>query len=52
MNMRMQMKVLSPGVQYRQKPDICTEAFGIGGDCEQCFRRGAEKDSIDFFRVL
>src|SRR5207253_8059455 len=52
MQMRMQVEVLSPRVQYRQETDRCAQTFAIGGDPKQRFRSRAEQDAVDLTRIL
>ncbi len=39
------MKVLSPGMQHRQKADPGTEVPSVGGDLQQGFGGGAEENA-------
>src|SRR5262245_7685422 len=39
MDMRMDLQILSPGVENAEESDLRTQMFGIGGDLQQ--RRGA-----------
>ena len=41
------MKVLSPGMQHRQKTDPGTEVPWVGGDLQQGFGGGMEEKAID-----
>ena len=43
----MEMQVLTPGVQHGKEADGGTKMFGIGGDGEQSFGSGLEKDGIN-----
>ena len=45
--MRMQQKVLSPGVQHGEEADDRTQVLGVSGDGEQGLRHGAEQDGVD-----
>ena len=42
-DMIMGQQVRSPGVQDGEEPDLCAEAFGIGGDFEQGLGTGLEQ---------
>src|ERR1035438_445030 len=50
--MRMQMKVLSPGVKDCKKPNRSAEMFGIGRNREQGPRHRAEQNAINLAPVL
>jgi hypothetical protein len=41
------MKVLSPGMQHRQKTDSGAEMPWVGGDLQQGFGGGTEEKAID-----
>ena len=47
MEVWMMMKVLSPGMQHRQKTDPGAEVPWIGGDLQQGFGGGMEEKAID-----
>src|SRR5882724_5176800 len=44
---RMEMKVLSPGVKDGEEADLRAQMLGIAGDDEERFRYGAEEKIID-----
>ena len=46
-DMRMHLKILSPGVQDAEEADLGAEMFGIGGDFEQSRGAGAEQEIIN-----
>ncbi len=46
------MKVLSPGMQHRQKTDPGTEVLGVGGDLQQGLGRGPEQEAVKHPLVL
>jgi hypothetical protein len=46
MEMGMRMKVLSPGMQHRQKAEPGAEVLGVGGDLQQGFGGGTEEHAI------
>ena len=48
----MKMQVLTPGVQHGKEADGGSEMFGIGGDGEQSFRPGLEKDGVNPPQIL
>src|SRR6202035_779261 len=52
MQVRMEMQVLTPGVQHGEEADGSAEVSGIGGDGEQSFRSCLKQDGIDLSRVL
>ncbi len=52
MQVRMEMQVLTPGVQHGKKADGSAEVFGVGGDGEQSFGSGLKQDGIDLSLVL
>ncbi len=43
MDMGMKKQILPPSVQHGKKADLGAKMFGIGGDFEQGFCRGAEQ---------
>src|ERR1700730_7421287 len=45
--MRMKMKVLPPGMKHGQKANRRAQTFGISGNREQRFRRGAKQDAVN-----
>jgi hypothetical protein len=52
MNMRMKFEFLTPGVQYAEESDFCTEMLGIAGDFEKRFGTGAKQEIVDELLVL
>ena len=52
MDMRMDLQILSPGVQDAEESDLSTQVFGIGCDLQQSGGTGAEQKVIDHFLVL
>ncbi|SRR5579875_1032660 len=50
--MRMRVKVLSPGMEHRLKADLCAQTLGIGGKLQERFGRRAEHDAINHALVL
>src|SRR5580700_7234210 len=50
--MRMEVKVLSPGVKDGQKTNGSAQASGVGRDHKQCFRSRAEENAIDLACIL
>ena len=46
------METLPPRVEHRQEPDGSAETFGIRRNRQQRFRCRAEKNRIDFARIL
>jgi len=52
MKVRMKGKVLSPGVQDRRHPNLCSQALGVGGQCQQCLGSGLEKQVIQPPRMM
>jgi hypothetical protein len=49
---RMEMKILSPGVQHTEETERHAETPRIGGNAEQGLRGDAEKDLIDHLFVI
>ena len=52
MQMRMMTQRLTPGVQHRQKANLCPEVFRIGGDGVESFGRTGEKQVVNNALVL
>ena len=52
MNVRVVAKRLSPGVQYTEEADLCTQMLRVGSDGAQRLRRRAEQDVVDHRLVL
>src|SRR3984957_16690094 len=50
--MWMMLQGLSPGMQHRNRADLCAEVLGIGGDVAQRPGGGAEQDVINDALVL
>ena len=51
-DMRMMLKVLSPGVKHTQEADLRAEMFRIGRDLQQGGGTGAEQEVVDDLLVL
>ena len=43
----MMMQVLAPGMEYRYEADARAQMFGIGGNLQERFGRGAKEQAID-----
>ncbi len=41
------MKVLSPGMEHRQKADLGAQVQGVSRDLQQGLRRGPEQDAVN-----
>ena len=52
MDMRMDLQILSPGVQNAEEADLRAQMFGIGCDLQQSRGAGAEQKVIDDLLVL
>jgi hypothetical protein len=52
MQVRMEMRVLTPGVQHGKESDGGAEMFGVGGDGEESFGSSLKQDGIDLSWVL
>ena len=52
MDMRMDLQILSPGVQDAEKSDLRAQVLWIGCDLQQRCGAGAEQKVIDDFLVL
>lgn len=52
MNVRMSLKVLSPGVQNAEKANLSAKVSRVGGDLQQCFGAGLEQQVIEHLFVL
>ncbi len=48
----MMMQVLSPGMEHRHEADPRAQVFGVGGDLQQGFRRGAKEHAVNYPLVL
>jgi len=46
MDMRMDLQILSPGVQNAEESDLCAHVLGIGGDLQQSGGAGAEQKVV------
>jgi hypothetical protein len=52
MQVRVQMQILTPGVQHRKEADGCAEQSRVGRSFEQGLGSGSEQDVVNLFRVL
>src|SRR5450755_5051789 len=52
MDMGMESKLLTPGMQHGEEADFRAEVFRISSDFEKCLRTGAEQQIVDDFLVL
>src|SRR5881227_2209699 len=43
----MKVKVLAPGMEHGKEADFHAQMFGVAGNGEQGFRRGAEENVVD-----
>ena len=43
MDVGMMLKVLAPGMEYAEKPDICSQMLRVAGQFEQCRCTGSEQ---------
>jgi hypothetical protein len=50
--MRMQVQILTPGVEHGEESDVSAQEPGIGGGFEQCARRRPEQNRVNLFTVL
>src|ERR1700680_575065 len=50
--MRMVMQILSPGVKHRHEADPRAQMFGVGGDLQEGFGRGAKEHAVNNPLVL
>ena len=50
--MRVHLKILSPGVEHAEEPDLGAKVLGIGGNLQQRRRTGVEQEVLDDFLVL
>src|SRR6202158_4768887 len=48
----MMMKVLSPGMEHRHESDPRAQMFGVGGDLQEGFGRGAKENAVNNPLVL
>ena len=51
-NVRVEVKVLSPGMQHGQKTDGRTQALGVRRNRQQSLRNGSEQDGVDGSGIL
>src|SRR5256885_642291 len=51
-DMRMNLEILSPGMQDAEEPDLGAEMFGIGSDFHQSRGAGAKQKVVDDLLVL
>ena len=52
MQVRMEVQILTPGMQHCEETDGCAQMLGIGGNGEQSFGGCTKQDSVDPFRIL
>jgi hypothetical protein len=52
MEVRMMMKVLSPGMEHRQKANLGAQVPGVGRDLQQGLGRGPEQDAVNHPLIL
>ena len=52
MDMRVDVKFLTPSVQHTEEADFCTEMLGIARDFQEAFRTGAKQEIVDDLLVL
>jgi len=52
MQMRMEQKILSPGVQNAEEADVGAQVFRIASDLQKRLRRSPEQEVIEFDLVL
>ena len=48
----MMMKVLSPGMEYRYEANAGAQMFGVGGDLQKGFGRGAKEHAVNHPLIL
>ena len=46
------MQVLSPGMEHRHESDPRAQMFGVGGDLQEGFGRGAKENAVNYPLVL
>jgi len=51
-NMRMNLKLLVPGVEHTEKADLSSEMCGVASDFEKSFCASTKQQTIDHFFVL
>jgi hypothetical protein len=52
MDMGMESKFLTPGVQHGEEAEFRAEVFGVASDFEKSFRTSAEQQIVDDFLIL
>ena len=52
MDMRVEFKFLTPGMQHAEEADFCTEVSRIASDFEKGFRTAAKQEIVDDLFVL
>ncbi|HEY4355591.1 MAG TPA: hypothetical protein VGN16_07590, partial [Acidobacteriaceae bacterium] len=52
MNMRMDLQILSPGVQDAEEADLCAQVLRVGCDVKECCSADAKEEIIDDLLVL
>ncbi len=52
MNVRMMLKILSPGVEHTQETNLCPKMLGISSDLQQRGGAGTKQQIINNFLVL
>ena len=50
--MRVQVELLTPGVQHAEEANFCAKMFGIAGNFEKCFCTGSEQEIVDELLIL
>ena len=50
--MRMEQKILSPGVQNAEEADVGAEVFRIASDLQKRLRHSPEQEVVEFDLVL
>jgi hypothetical protein len=52
MQVRVQVKILPPGMQYGEEADLRTQMFRVACNRQQRFRYGAEEETVDRLFVV
>src|ERR1700690_2512447 len=52
MQVRVEMQVLTPGVQHREESDGGAQMPRVGGDGDQRLGSGSKEDRVNLFRIL
>ena len=52
MQVWVQMKVLTPGMEHGEEADGCAQESGVRGSFQQTLRCGTEQDGVDLFLIL